>query len=130
MIITSGRPAGWTSLARRGMVWSDVQVFDVTVLAAGAHGPGLDPDCHELLYCAAGSADIATPATDTVPVLAGQCLVLSPGEEPVTITAGARGATLLRVRALPSATSRRLPPRRPSLDDPDRLGGLGGEPAR
>lgn len=121
MIITAARPAGWTSLVRRGMLWSEVQVFDVTVLAARASGGHPDPDCHELWYCAAGSVDLAAPGTETVLLPAGQCLVLTPGEDPVTVVAGAHGATLLRVRALPAATTRRLAPRHPSL---------GAEPAR
>jgi hypothetical protein len=119
VIVTPAAPAGWTALARRGMLWSEVQVFDVTVLAAGGGGPELDPDCHELLFCVAGSAGVAAPGWPALRLLAGQCLALAPqgeGGAPVTITAGGRGATLLRVRALPAATSRHLPPRRPSLD--------------
>lgn len=129
MIITAAAtaatgPTGWTSLARRGMLWSEVQVFDVTVMAPGAPGPGLDPDCHELLYCAEGAACLSTPAGATVRLLAGQCLAIAPGAEAVTATAGEEGGTLLRVRALPATTSRGLPARRPSLDNDDR------EPAR
>lgn len=125
MIITSAartaaEPTQWTSLARRGMLWSDVQVFDVTVMAAKATGPDLDPDCYELLYCAAGAVSLATPAGLMLRIRTGQCLVLAPGENAVTVTADGHGGTLLRIRALPVTTSRQLPARRPCLDDEDR----------
>jgi len=114
---TAAEPTQWTSLARRGMLWSDVQVFDVTVMAAQATGPGLDPDCYELLYCADGAVSLSTAAGLTLRIRTGQCLVLPPGEDGVTVSADGQGATLLRVRALPVTTSRQLPARQPSLDD-------------
>lgn len=124
MIITSAAatagPVQWTSLARRGMLWSEVQVFDVTVLAAQATGPGLDPDCYELLYCAAGEVNLTTTVGPLLRLPTGQCLIIAPGEDAVTVTAGDHGGTVLRIRALPATTSRQLPARRPSVDDDDR----------
>lgn len=119
----AGPPApGWVSLARRGMLWSDVQVFDRTVLAAHQTGPALDPDCHELLYCAAGSARITVPGGPALQLTGGQCLLLGPTtpDGVVTVTAGGHGATLLRIRALPTSTARGLPTRQPSLHPPGR----------
>lgn len=113
-------PTQWTSLARRGMLWSEVQVFDVTVMAARTTGPDLDPDCYELLYCAGGAISLATPAGSTLRLLPGQFLIIAPGEDAVTVTVGGDGATLLRVRALPVTTSRQLPARQPSLNDSDK----------
>jgi hypothetical protein len=111
------RPAHWTSLARRGMLWSDVQVFDVTTMAAKSIGPDLDPDCYELLYCVDGVAVLTALSGFSLRLLAGQVVVVGPSVGSVTVAAGSDGATLVRVRALPAATSRQLPPRRPSLDD-------------
>lgn len=117
MILTpTGAGPQWTSLARRGMLRSEVQIFDVHTLGPHGIGPDTDPDCHELLYCVTGSCTLAAPSvaeSRRMRLLAGQCIVIAPGG--YLITAGGSGATIVRVRVLPTAHSRRLPPRRPSV---------------
>ncbi|MFE2562129.1 hypothetical protein ACFXGT_40240 [Streptomyces sp. NPDC059352] len=108
----------WVSLARKGMLWSEVQVVDVTVLAPGSQGPFLDPECLEAVYCSRGLASFDDGHAPVVTLLAGQLLLVRPGDEPVQARAGEAGAELLRVRVLSPEATRTLPRRRPSLDAP------------
>ncbi|MFI1659878.1 hypothetical protein ACH4ZU_33945 [Streptomyces sp. NPDC020472] len=125
MIITPTRHSddthaidAWVSLARKGMLWSEVQVVDVTVLGPGGKGPFLDPECLEALYCSRGIASFGDGNTPAVTLLAGQFLLVRPGDEPVQARAGGAGAELLRVRVLSPEVTRTLPRRRPSLGEP------------
>lgn len=131
MIITDARSIlteapfagpGWASLARRGMLWSEVQVFDVSVVQP--NGPPLtsDGDYIDLLYCAAGSA-VADRHGEAIggsaPLLAGQLLICLPGRTTWSIKAEPPdNAIIIRARTLPLATSRALPPRQPGMATP------------
>lgn len=124
MIITpaqrvSSAPSGtrWASLARRGMLWSEVQVMDVTAVEAGGTGPFLDPDCLELVLCSRGTMSFRVDETCEVVLLAGQLMLVAPASAAVA-TAGGHGAELIRIRILPDAVRRRVPARRPGLTRP------------
>lgn len=125
MIITPAPPAfresagtHWASLARRGMLWSEVQVMDVTAADSGEPGPFLDPDCLELVYCSRGSATFRITGSCEVTLLSGQMMLIAPGDEPARATAAEGGAELLRIRLLPQALHARIPARWPGLEWP------------
>ncbi|MEU4160883.1 hypothetical protein [Actinoplanes sp. NPDC026670] len=127
MIITNTAAAGtplshprWISLARRGMLWSEVQVFDLVTAEPDGHLASSDPAYVEVFLCASGSAQISEPDTDgpAVRLLEGQYIVQAANEPPLELSAGSSGATVIRVRLLPSATTAALPPRHPALTRP------------
>jgi hypothetical protein len=97
------------------MLWSDVQVFDVTRLYPSTAGPELDGDCHEFLYCVSGSARLES-RDGSLWITAGRCLIVGQQEGSI-VSGGPDGALLLRVRVLPEATSNRLPPRQPAIEE-------------
>jgi hypothetical protein len=113
---TPGSGRSWMSLARRGMLWSEIQVVDITGAAAGQEGPFTEPDCIEVLYCLAGSLSVEISAQVTVRLLSGQLVVIVPADEPAATYAGSQGARILRVRLL-DAQRHFLPPRSPVLAD-------------
>jgi catechol 2,3-dioxygenase-like lactoylglutathione lyase family enzyme len=100
------------------MLWSEVQVMDVTTVEAGATGPFLDPDCLELVLCGRGSVRFNLDGTYEVALLAGQMMLVAPKDTPVCSTAGRHGAELIRIRVLPDAVRGRIPSRRPGLERP------------
>ena len=116
----SGR--SWISLARRGMLWSEIQVVDITHAAAGQEGPVTEPGCVEVLYCLAGSLRVEISAQVTVRLLSGQLIIIVPADEPAATHAGSQGARIIRARLL-NATRHSLPPRSPVLGDRPRAQG-------
>jgi hypothetical protein len=114
----TGDASRWVALARRGMLWSEVQAFDVVAMGPGVAGPTTDPDYLEVLFCAAGSATATTGCGPSLALPAGTAVVYAAGSDVLALTAGTEGATVVRVRLLPQAASRTLPPRWPSLRPP------------
>lgn len=112
----------WFSLARRGMLWSEVQCYDLLALDPGAAADVGDDHYIELLYCLRGGVTLraaapagARPAPGTPVQLAAGCVtVLRPGSRR-SAAAGAAGSVLLRLRALPGPVARALPARQPAL---------------
>ena len=104
------------SLARRGMLWSEIQVVDITRAATGQQGPVTEPGCVEVLYCLAGSLSVEISVQVTVRLLRGQLVVIIPADEPVATHAGLQGALILHARLL-DATHHFLPSRSPVLVD-------------
>jgi catechol 2,3-dioxygenase-like lactoylglutathione lyase family enzyme len=96
------------------MLWSEIQVVDITRAAAGMEGPVTEPGCVEVLYCLAGSLSIEISAHVTVRLLRGQLVVIIPADEPAATHAGSRGALILRARLL-DAARHFLPSRSPVL---------------
>lgn len=113
---TPGSGKSWMSLARRGMLWSEIQVVDITRAAAGEEGPATEPGCVEVLYCLAGSLSVEISAQVTVRLLRGQLVVIIPADQPAATHAGSQGALILRARLLDPARHF-LPSRSPALVD-------------
>jgi hypothetical protein len=127
MIITypaaTGTPTShpkWISFARRGMLWSEVQVFDLVTAEPGGHLARSDPSYVEVFLCVAGSAQISEPDSDgpAIRLIEDQYVVQAANEQPLELSAGSSGATVVRIRLLPSATTAALPPRHPALTRP------------
>jgi hypothetical protein len=109
---------GWASFARRGMLWSEVQVFDVMTVPPHAQVDVMGPDYLEVLFCADGSLLVEGGNRGAgLRLLSGQCAVYRPGEARPVCTAGSSGAAIVRLRVLVPAVSARLGPRHPVSDD-------------
>lgn len=113
-----GRTAAWAALARKGMLWSEVQVADVFRVPAGGTGPDLAPRCVEVVCCLRGSLTFMDGGAEVGTLRAGQITALAVDDHPLDCRAGSEGADLLRIRVLGEAARRALPGRTPSLHPP------------
>jgi hypothetical protein len=103
----------WRSLARRGMLWSEVQVFDVLAVSAASVVELGDKYYIEVAVCAEGGLERTEPAPAAL--AAGHALLLAPGESGQW-TVSLTGATIVRLRLLPSQVAARLPRRTPVIE--------------
>jgi hypothetical protein len=76
-----------------------------------------DPGYIEVLFCVTGSVQVSELGSDgpVIRLLEDQYVVQAAEEPPHELSAGSGGATIVRVRLLPSATTAAMPARCPSL---------------
>ncbi|MEU5426469.1 hypothetical protein AB0H73_12790 [Streptomyces olivoreticuli] len=115
LIAPGHEDARWQSLARRAMLHSECEAVEHWRLPAGYPlQVSADHGVEEALIVLEGSISVDVPGEAVPEARAGQCALVPHGVE-ATIRAGADGAVLVSVRALPSEITRALPPRRPGL---------------
>ncbi|MER7702191.1 hypothetical protein ABTX81_04710 [Kitasatospora sp. NPDC097605] len=105
----------WSCLARRGMLHSETETFDLWRLPPGeqlAHE--VRDGVEEALFVLSGTGT-ATRGPDELPLAEGS-LLLARHDSEVMVTAGPEGLRLLSTRVLPRALSSALPARVPQLD--------------
>ncbi|MET8698345.1 cupin domain-containing protein [Kitasatospora sp. NPDC058032] len=105
----------WSCLARRGMLHSETETFDLWRLPPGERLVHEVRDgVEEALFILSGTGT-ATRGPDELPLSEGS-LLLARHDSEVTVTAGPEGLRLLSTRVLPRALSTALPARVPQLD--------------
>ncbi|WP_267595664.1 hypothetical protein [Carbonactinospora thermoautotrophica] len=115
-VAAEGVRAASRCLARRGMLHSECEAFDLIHLRAGARrGPRGREGVEEAWYVLAGEGYVEAPA-GSVSVRAGD-LVLRPYRERAELLAGPGSLTLLALSVLPREVTRRLPKRVPELSE-------------
>jgi hypothetical protein len=105
----------WRSLARRGMLWSEVQVFDVLSLAPPQTVELGDDHYCEAVLVAAGELRLQGGGE---PTLRTCHLLMLAQRHTVVATVAAEGTVVVRLRLLPAALARSLPYRAPALGTP------------
>ncbi|MFB6888077.1 hypothetical protein ACFCX4_02020 [Kitasatospora sp. NPDC056327] len=104
----------WSCLARRGMLHSETETFDLWRLPPGERLVHAVRDgVEETLFVLSGTGT-AAHGPDRLPIAEGS-LVLARHDCAVTVTAGPGGLRLLSTRVLPRALSTALPARVPRL---------------
>ena len=114
----SASPAlGWRCLARRGMVFCELEGFEhLTVAPNGAlHGPA-HPSTEQIVFVVSGEAT-AEVGGRTFPLTPGEVLLLGIGGKYTLTNTGEGALELLTVEFIPAQIADRLPRRTPQLID-------------